>query len=261
MPGFFVSVADIPGEPEMRAMTATMPHYHRQIMNDPHMQVQYHLSGYGLYNEEALVKLMGESVERYAAMTAIRLFDDQFRYATLPGDQRRRPHPAAGVSGDIRRRSAVDAQPTAAPLRPEPADRGRRHRLGPLPGADPPRRGAVGSGAVVLPRLHHQRRASRPVVHPVVLDRDGGPHQPGPGAAQRPHRGGPDRLVHPQLVHRHSGPRGGGRRSGHPAAARHAQARSPDSPYQVRAQLSRPVPSCPCPPSGCSWTGEPTRCP
>lgn len=80
MPGFFVSVADIPGEPQMRAMTATMPHYHRLIMNDPHMQVQYHLSGYGLYNEEAMIKLMGESVERYAAMTAIRMFD--FRYAS-----------------------------------------------------------------------------------------------------------------------------------------------------------------------------------
>jgi thiazole/oxazole-forming peptide maturase SagD family component len=82
MPGFLVSVADIPGEPEMRAMTATMPHYHRQIMNDPHLQVQYHLSGYGLYNEEAMIKLMGESVERYAAMTAIRMFDADFRYAT-----------------------------------------------------------------------------------------------------------------------------------------------------------------------------------
>lgn len=82
MPGFFVSVADIPGEPELRAMTATMPNYHRLIMNDPHMQVQYHLSGYGLYNEEALIKLMGESVERYAAMVAIRLFDHEFRYAT-----------------------------------------------------------------------------------------------------------------------------------------------------------------------------------
>lgn len=82
MPGYFVSVADIPGEPEMRAMTATMPHYHRQIMNDPHMQVQYHLSGYGLYNEEAFVKLMGESVERYAAMAAIRMCDDDFHYAS-----------------------------------------------------------------------------------------------------------------------------------------------------------------------------------
>ncbi|MEV0733034.1 YcaO-like family protein [Polymorphospora sp. NPDC050346] len=82
MPGFLVSVADIPGEPQMRAMTATMPHYHRSIMNDPHLQVQYHLSGYGLYNEEALIKLMGESVERYGAMTAIRMFDQEFRYAT-----------------------------------------------------------------------------------------------------------------------------------------------------------------------------------
>ncbi|WP_157631316.1 YcaO-like family protein [Catelliglobosispora koreensis] len=82
MPGFFVTVADIPGEPLMRSMTATMPHYHRQIMNDPHLQVQYHLSGYGLYQEEAMIKLMGESVERYAAMTAIRMFDHEFRYAT-----------------------------------------------------------------------------------------------------------------------------------------------------------------------------------
>ncbi len=82
MPGFFISVADIPGEPQMRAMTSTMPHYHRLIMDDPHLQVQYHLSGYGLYNEEALIKLMGESVERYAAMAAIRLFDHEFRYAT-----------------------------------------------------------------------------------------------------------------------------------------------------------------------------------
>src|SRR5690606_41343770 len=33
-------------------------------------------------NEEALVKLMGESVERYAAMVAIRMVDDGFRYAS-----------------------------------------------------------------------------------------------------------------------------------------------------------------------------------
>lgn len=82
LPGYFVAVTDIPGEPLMRAMTATMPAYHRFIMDDPHLQVQYHLSGYGLANEEALVKLMGESVERYAAMAAIRLVDDEFRYAT-----------------------------------------------------------------------------------------------------------------------------------------------------------------------------------
>ena len=82
LPGYFVAVTDIPGEPVMRAMTATMPSYHRLIMDDPHMQVQYHLSGYGLSNEEALVKLMGESVERYAAMVAIRMFDDGFRYAS-----------------------------------------------------------------------------------------------------------------------------------------------------------------------------------
>ncbi|HEY8474211.1 MAG TPA: YcaO-like family protein [Natronosporangium sp.] len=82
LPGYFVSVTDIPGEPLLRSATATMPKYHRLVMDDPHMQVQYHLSGYGRYQEEALVKLMGESVERYAAMAAIRLFDQDFRYAS-----------------------------------------------------------------------------------------------------------------------------------------------------------------------------------
>lgn len=82
MPGYFVSVADIPGEPEMRAMTATMPNYHRLIMGDPTMHMQYHLSGYGMYHEEAFIKMMGESVERYAAMVAIRMFDRDFMYAS-----------------------------------------------------------------------------------------------------------------------------------------------------------------------------------
>lgn len=82
LPGYLVPVVDVPGEPLMRAMTATMPAYHRIIMDDPRMEMQYHLAGYGLYNEEALVKLMGESVERYAAMAAIRLVDGEFRYAT-----------------------------------------------------------------------------------------------------------------------------------------------------------------------------------
>lgn len=82
LPGYFISVADIPGEPLMRAMTATMPQFHRLIMGDPHLQVQYHLSGYGLSHEEALTKLMGEAVERYAAMVAIRMVDDGFRYAS-----------------------------------------------------------------------------------------------------------------------------------------------------------------------------------
>jgi thiazole/oxazole-forming peptide maturase SagD family component len=82
LPGYLVPVVDVPGEPRMRAMTATMPRYHRLIMDNPRLDVQYHLAGYGLYNEEALVKLMGESVERYAAMTAVRLFGEEFRYAS-----------------------------------------------------------------------------------------------------------------------------------------------------------------------------------
>lgn len=91
LPGYLVPVVDVPGEPLMRAMTATMPAYHRIIMDDPRMEMQYHLAGYGLYNEEALVKLMGESVERYAAMAAIRLFTDEFRYATRRNWPRKNP--------------------------------------------------------------------------------------------------------------------------------------------------------------------------
>ncbi|GGM78486.1 YcaO-like family protein [Dactylosporangium sucinum] len=83
LPGYFFNVAEIPGEPWLRSMTATMPHYHRLIMNDPLKDVQYHLSGYSLYHEDAMIRMMGEAVERYAGMVAVRLFDQEFRYATF----------------------------------------------------------------------------------------------------------------------------------------------------------------------------------
>ena len=82
IPGNFISVTEFPGEPYIRTMTASMPAYHKQVFNDPQMDMQYHLSGYGLYQEEALIKLMGESVERYGALVSMKTFEDQIHYAT-----------------------------------------------------------------------------------------------------------------------------------------------------------------------------------
>jgi thiazole/oxazole-forming peptide maturase SagD family component len=82
LPGMLVSVAAVEGEPYLRSATAAMPQYHRLAMNDPHMQMQYHLAGYGSTNEEALTRLTGESVERYAAMMAMPLFEHRVEYAS-----------------------------------------------------------------------------------------------------------------------------------------------------------------------------------
>ncbi|MDA8057947.1 MAG: YcaO-like family protein [Actinomycetota bacterium] len=81
--GFAVSMSDLPGEPWMPTMTAKMPHYERIVFDNPSMEMQYHLSGYGLTNEEAFVRLMGESVERYAAMVAMPGFAGELRRASF----------------------------------------------------------------------------------------------------------------------------------------------------------------------------------
>lgn len=82
LPGMLVSVAAVEGEPFLRSATAAMPQYHRLAMSDPHMQMQYHLAGYGTTNEEAVTRLTGEAVERYAAIMAMRLFDHRVEYAS-----------------------------------------------------------------------------------------------------------------------------------------------------------------------------------
>ena len=81
LPGTFITTPEFPGEPYIRAMTANMPSYHK-IVIDPLMDMQYHLCGYGLNHEEALIKLIAESIERYAALIAMRMFEDEIHYAT-----------------------------------------------------------------------------------------------------------------------------------------------------------------------------------
>lgn len=82
LPGMLVSVAAVDGEPYLHSATAAMPRYHRLAMDDPHMQMQYHLAGYGTSHEEAITRLTGEAVERYAAVMAMRLFRDRVEYAS-----------------------------------------------------------------------------------------------------------------------------------------------------------------------------------
>jgi thiazole/oxazole-forming peptide maturase SagD family component len=82
LPGMLVSVAAVEGEPFLRSATAAMPQYHRLALADPHMQMQYHLAGYGTTNEEAVTRLSGEAVERYAAIMAMKLFEHRVEYAS-----------------------------------------------------------------------------------------------------------------------------------------------------------------------------------
>ena len=64
-----VQVAQAKHAPFMQTMTARMPNYHKLLLGE-HVDIQYHLAGYGVYREEALVRLLGEAIERYALITA-----------------------------------------------------------------------------------------------------------------------------------------------------------------------------------------------
>ena len=55
--------------PRMQTMTARMPNYHKLLLGEK-TEIQYHLAGYGVYREEALIRLLGEAIERYALITA-----------------------------------------------------------------------------------------------------------------------------------------------------------------------------------------------
>ena len=58
-----------------------MPDYHKQFIGEL-SQVSYHIIGYGSYYEEALIKYLGESIERYATVIAGDLLSDRIVYAS-----------------------------------------------------------------------------------------------------------------------------------------------------------------------------------
>lgn len=71
----------------IKSVVAQMPAYHKVLLS-PHLDVQYHLSGYGVFWEEALIRLAGEAIERYSLMVAQHTLADQIRYATYREVQR-----------------------------------------------------------------------------------------------------------------------------------------------------------------------------
>lgn len=69
------------GEPTLKSMTGTMPNYHKHVLKGG-QDVQYHIIGYGSYYEEAFIKYVGESIERYASLVGSDLMKDKIEYAT-----------------------------------------------------------------------------------------------------------------------------------------------------------------------------------
>jgi len=65
----------------IKSVMSQMPHYHKVLLS-PDIEMQYHLGGYGMFYEEALIRLAGEAIERYALMVAGYTLADQIRYAT-----------------------------------------------------------------------------------------------------------------------------------------------------------------------------------
>jgi thiazole/oxazole-forming peptide maturase SagD family component len=74
-----VSPCRIPGEPSLLCITGKMPNYHKMLL-DPSIDIEYHLSGYGTFYEECMVKYINEAVERYALMVAPVLAEDEITY-------------------------------------------------------------------------------------------------------------------------------------------------------------------------------------
>lgn len=80
LPGPLLQSPFISGRPWNWNFTAEMPHYHRVLFNDPNMQMDYHLAGYGPSAPEAVIRLIGEAVERYAGLTGAFLMSDRVRF-------------------------------------------------------------------------------------------------------------------------------------------------------------------------------------
>ena len=66
---------------EITSITVQMPAYHKILLN-PEADIQFHLSGYGTFYEEALIRLVGEAIERYALLVAPFTMAERIRYAT-----------------------------------------------------------------------------------------------------------------------------------------------------------------------------------
>ena len=62
-------------------LAGQMPYYHKVLIN-PSVDMQYHLGGYGQRYEEAIIRYVGEGIERYSLMVSQYTMSSQFKYAT-----------------------------------------------------------------------------------------------------------------------------------------------------------------------------------
>jgi thiazole/oxazole-forming peptide maturase SagD family component len=62
--------------PKISVCTANMPAYQKAII-DERAEINHHLSGYGVHFEEAMVRLLGEGIERYALLLANGYYQDK----------------------------------------------------------------------------------------------------------------------------------------------------------------------------------------
>ena len=74
----------------LKSIAVQMPAYHKLLLG-PDADVQYHLGGYGTLHEEALVRLVGEAIERYALLVAPRTLADRIHFASYDEIARRGP--------------------------------------------------------------------------------------------------------------------------------------------------------------------------
>jgi thiazole/oxazole-forming peptide maturase SagD family component len=65
----------------IKTLVAQMPAYHKVLLG-PHSDINYHLSGYGTFFEEAIIRLVGEAIERYALLVAPYTFADRIVYSS-----------------------------------------------------------------------------------------------------------------------------------------------------------------------------------
>lgn len=77
--------------PEACLCTAAMPDYHKALLGE-NVEISYHLSGYGLYREEAVIRVMGEGVERYGLLTSTIYHQDEIKYSSYNQLKREEPN-------------------------------------------------------------------------------------------------------------------------------------------------------------------------
>jgi len=56
-----------------------MPAYHKLLLGES-VDMSYHLSGYGVFKEESLIRVLGEGIERYALLVAPSSYRDKIEY-------------------------------------------------------------------------------------------------------------------------------------------------------------------------------------